>query len=76
MPVHCICHKTSGLFLQTNRTGCFHGYVPHRERLSGYVVVPSLVEQAKGESKVRRMEFCSREEMFLPKRIPGQNLSA
>jgi len=52
-------------FLKTDKTGRFDGYVPHRERLNGYVLVPSLVEQAEGESKVRRMEFCTREELFL-----------
>jgi len=51
-------------FLETDRTGRFNGYVPNRLRLSGYVLVPSLVEQAGGESKVRRREFCTREELF------------
>jgi GR25 family glycosyltransferase involved in LPS biosynthesis len=65
MLFHSISNKAMDLFLQTDRTGRFDGYVPHRERLSGYVLVPSLVEQAEGESKVRRREFCSREEMFM-----------
>ena len=53
-----------GRFLETDQTGRFDGYLPHRLRLEGYVLVPSLVEQAEGESKVRRMEFCNREELF------------
>ena len=53
-----------GRFLATDQTGRFDGYLPHRSRLDGYVLVPSLVEQAEGESKVRRMEFCNREELF------------
>lgn len=51
-------------FLSVDTTGRFVGYMPHPNRLCGYVVVPSLVEQAGGESKVRRAEFCSREELF------------
>lgn len=53
-----------GRFLEMDQTGRFDGYLPHRSRLEGYVLVPSLVEQAEGESKVRRMEFCNREELF------------
>jgi GR25 family glycosyltransferase involved in LPS biosynthesis len=64
MLFHSISVEAMELFLKADRTGRFEGYEPHRERLSGYVVVPSLVEQAEGESKVRRMEFCSREELF------------
>jgi GR25 family glycosyltransferase involved in LPS biosynthesis len=66
MLFHSIGDKAMELFLQTDRTGRFDGYVPHGERLNGYVLVPSLVEQANGESKVRRMEFCLREELFGP----------
>lgn len=61
---HSIDDAVMGRFLATDRTGRFDGYVPHRSRLKGYVLVPSLVEQAEGESKVRRREFCSREELF------------
>jgi GR25 family glycosyltransferase involved in LPS biosynthesis len=64
MLFHSIGDKAMEFFLQTDRTGRFDGYAPHQERLNGYVLVPSLVEQAAGESKVRRMEFCSREELF------------
>ncbi len=66
MLFHSIGNKAMELFLQTDRAGRFDGYAPHRERLNGYVLVPSLVEQAAGESKVRRMEFCLREELFGP----------
>lgn len=51
-------------FLSVDTTGRFDGYMTHPNRLCGYVMVPSLVEQAGGESKVRRAEFCSREELF------------
>ena len=64
MLFHSVSNESMRLFLQTDRTGRFDGYVPHPERLCGYVLVPSLVEQAAGESKVRRMEFCLREELF------------
>lgn len=61
---HSIDDAAMARFLATDRTGRFDGYVTHRSRLEGYVLVPSLVEQAEGESKVRRREFCSREELF------------
>ena len=64
MLFHSISDNAMGQFLKTDKTGRFDGYVSHRERLIGYVLVPSLVEQAEGESKVRRMEFCTREELF------------
>jgi GR25 family glycosyltransferase involved in LPS biosynthesis len=51
-------------FLSTDRTGRFTGHCPHPARLKARVVLPSLVEQAEGESKVRRAEFCSRSEML------------
>jgi GR25 family glycosyltransferase involved in LPS biosynthesis len=65
MLFHSIADNAMEQFLKTDKTGRFDGYVPHWERLIGYVLVPSLVEQAEGESKVRRMEFCTREELFL-----------
>jgi GR25 family glycosyltransferase involved in LPS biosynthesis len=65
MLFHCINNETMRLFLQTDQTGRFDGYIPHKFRLSGFVLQPSLVDQTEGESKVRRMEFCSREELFL-----------
>jgi len=65
MLFHSISDNAMRQFLKTDKTGRFDGYVPHRERLNGYVLVPSIVEQAEGESKVRRMEFCTREELFL-----------
>ena len=64
MLFHSVSDNAMWQFLKTDKTGRFDGYVPHRERLNGYVLLPSLVEQAEGESKVRRMEFCSREELF------------
>jgi hypothetical protein len=53
-----------GHFLEVDRTGRFDGHRPHPARLRSLVMVPSLVEQAEGESKVRRMEFCPREALF------------
>ena len=64
MLFHSISDNAMGQFLKIDKTGRFDGYVPHRERLNGYVLVPSFVEQAEGESKVRRMEFCNREELL------------
>ena len=64
MLFHSIDDDAVGRFLEMDQTGRFDGYLPHRSRLEGYVLVPSLVEQAEGESKVRRMEFCNREELF------------
>jgi GR25 family glycosyltransferase involved in LPS biosynthesis len=65
MLFHSISDNAMEQFLRTDKTGRFDRYKPHLERLNGYVLVPSLVEQAKGDSKVRRMEFCTREELFL-----------
>lgn len=62
---HSIDDMAMGKFLATDPTGRFDGYVPHQSRLRGYVLVPSLVEQARGESKVRRMDFCTREGLFI-----------
>ena len=62
---HSISDASMESFLGIDGTGRFDGYVPNRKRLDGYVMVPSLVEQAGGESKVRRAEFCSRDELFL-----------
>lgn len=64
MLFHCIDDGAMARFLEIDQTGRFDGYLPHRSRLEGYVLVPSLVEQAEGESKVRRMELCNREELF------------
>lgn len=64
MLFQCLGEDDMAYFLKTDSTGRFSGYEPHPERLKGYVMVPSLVEQAGGESKVRRAEFCSREELF------------
>jgi GR25 family glycosyltransferase involved in LPS biosynthesis len=65
MLFHSINNETMRFFLQTDQTGRFDGYIPHNFRLNGFVLQPSLVDQAEGESKVRRMEFCTREELFL-----------
>jgi GR25 family glycosyltransferase involved in LPS biosynthesis len=51
-------------FLYRDRTGRFDGFQLPSTRLNGYVLFPSLVEQAEGESKVMRREFCTREELF------------
>lgn len=64
MLFHSIDDAAMARFLATDRTGRFDGYVPHKSRLMGYVLVPSLVEQAVGESKVRRKESCTREQLF------------
>jgi GR25 family glycosyltransferase involved in LPS biosynthesis len=64
MLFHSISNESMRLFLQTDQTGRFTGYEPHKNRLEAFVLQPSLVDQAEGESKVRRMEFCSREELF------------
>lgn len=65
MLFHSISNESMRLFLQTDQTGRFTGYEPHKNRLEAFVLQPSLVDQAEGDSKVRRMEFCSREELFL-----------
>ena len=65
MLFHSISNESMRLFLQTDQTGRFTGYEPHKNRLEAFVLQPSLVDQAEGESKVRRMEFCSRDELFL-----------
>jgi GR25 family glycosyltransferase involved in LPS biosynthesis len=65
MLFHCISNESMRLFLQMDQTGRFTGYEPHKNRLEAFVLQPSLVDQAEGESKVRRMEFCSRDELFL-----------
>jgi GR25 family glycosyltransferase involved in LPS biosynthesis len=65
MLFHSISNESMRLFLQTDQTVRFTGYEPHKNRLEAFVLQPSLVDQAEGESKVRRMEFCSRDELFL-----------
>ena len=65
MLFHSVSNESMSLFLQTDQTGRFTGYEPHKNRLEAFVLQPSLVDQAEGESKVRRMEFCSREGLFL-----------
>jgi GR25 family glycosyltransferase involved in LPS biosynthesis len=65
MLFHSISNESMRLFLQTDQTGRFTGYEPHKNRLEAFVLQPSLVDQSEGESKVRRMEFCSRDELFL-----------
>lgn len=64
MLFHSISSESMSLFLQTDQTGRFTGYEPHETRLKAFVLQPSLVDQAEGESKVRRMEFCLRDELF------------
>ena len=64
MLFHSISNESMRLFLQMDQTGRFTGYEPHKNRLEAFVLQPSLIDQAEGESKVRRMEFCSREELF------------
>lgn len=64
MMFQCLGKEDMEHFLRVDSTGRFTGYNPHSERLIGYVMSPSFVEQAAGESKVRRAEFCSREELF------------
>jgi GR25 family glycosyltransferase involved in LPS biosynthesis len=51
-------------FLSIDQTGRFDGHQPHPIRLNSLVMLPCLVDQAQGESKVKRMQFCSREEML------------
>jgi GR25 family glycosyltransferase involved in LPS biosynthesis len=51
-------------FLRDDRSGRFDGYARHSTQLLSYVIAPSIVEQAEGESKVRRFEFCSRQQLF------------
>ena len=72
MLFHSISNESMRLFLQMDQTGRFTGYEPHKNRLEAFVLQPSLIDQAEGESKVRRMEFCSREELFLKQRVTSQ----
>jgi GR25 family glycosyltransferase involved in LPS biosynthesis len=59
-----VCDQSMKDFLERDTTGRFDGYIPHPNKLKGFVMIPSLVEQSTSESKVMRHRFCTREDLF------------